>query len=241
MDIDDGTSDRDPDDDRSTAGDRSTADDHTTTDGRSTADDRSTADTTPTADRSTGETRREGGAGETIGRSLDSARDTLAQSGPRSQLTFVIGLFGIVGAGFGLLGVIVLELLAGGSGGGFGGAIIAGLFLISVLIVVLLTGPVMAVISGLRIAERLDEARATYLTSFIATAVGYVVMVLIAAVLIGLVAGGGGGGAEATPTGSTTTNPFDIAGLIVPLVALAIPVGLTGLASAFLTRWNATR
>ncbi|WP_256685669.1 hypothetical protein [Halococcus qingdaonensis] len=235
MDIDDGTSDRNPDDDRSTAGDRSTADDYSATDGRS------TADTTPTTDRSTGETRHEGGAGETIGRSLDSARDTLAQSGPRSQLTFVIGLFGIVGAGFGLLGVIVLELLAGGSGGGFGGAIVAALFLISVLIVVLLTGPVMAVLSGLRIAERLDEARATYLTSFIATAVGYIVMVLIAAVLIGLVAGGGGGGAEATATGGTTTNPFDIAGLIVPLVALAIPVGLTGLASAFLTRWNATR
>lgn len=234
MDIDDGTSDRDP-DDRSTAGDRSTADDRSTTDGRS------TADTTPTTDRSTGETRREGGAGETIGRSFDSARDTLAQSGPRSQLTFVIGLFGIVGAGFGLLGVIVLELLAGGSGGGFGQAIAAALFLVSVLVVVLLTGPVMAALSGLRIAERLDEARATYLTSFVATAVGYVVMVLIAAVLIGLVVGGGGGGAEATATGGTTTNPFDIAGLIVPLVALAIPVGLTGLASAFLTRWNATR
>ncbi|EMA52893.1 hypothetical protein [Halococcus thailandensis] len=239
MDIDDGTSDRDP-DDRSTAGDRSTADDRSTTDGHTTTDGRSTADTTPTPDRSTGETRREGGAGETIGRSLDSARDTLAQSGPRSQLTFVIGLFAIVGAGFGLLGVIVLELLAGGSGGGFGQAIAAALFLVSVLVVVLLTGPVMAALSGLRIAERLDEARATYLTSFVATAVGYVVMVLIAAVLIGLVAGGGGG-AEATTTGGTTTNPFDIADLVVPLVALAIPVGLTGLASAFLTRWNATR
>jgi hypothetical protein len=234
MDIDDGTSDRDPDDDRSIASGGTTAGE------RSTTDDRSTADTTPTADRSTGETRREGGAGEAIGRGFDSARDTLAQSGPRSQLTFVIGLFGIVGAGFGLLGVIVLELFVGGSGGGFGGAIIAALFLISVLIVVLLTGPVMAVLSGLRIAERLDGARATYLTSFIGTAVGYIVMVLIAAVLIGLAAGGGGG-AAATPTGSTTTNPFDIAGLIVPLVALAIPVGLTGLASAFLTRWNATR
>lgn len=183
------------------------------------------------------ESGREGGAGEAIGRSLDSARETLAQSGPKSQLTFVIGLFGVVGVGFGLTGLIILALIAGG-GNDAGGAFIAAFFLISLLVVVLLTGPILGAFSGLRVAARLDGSSATYLTSFVSTAVGYVVMVVIAALLIGVVAGGGGGG---TTTGGGGANPFDIAGLLVPLVALAVPVGLTGLGSAFLARWNASR
>ena len=180
---------------------------------------------------------RDSGAGEAIGRSFDSARDTLAQSGPKSHLMFVIGLFGVVGVGFGLTGIIILALIAGG-GNDAGGAFLAAFFLISLLVVVLLTGPILGAFSGLRIAARLDDSSATYLTSFVSTAIGYVVMVIIAALLIGIVAGGGGGG---TTTGSGSANPFDIAGLLVPLVALAIPVGLTGLGSAFLARWNASR
>lgn len=188
------------------------------------------------ARRSTDESSREGGAGEAIGRSLDSARDTLAQPGPKSQLMFVIGLFGIVGIGFGLTGVIAIELIA--SGGDTSGAFLAGFLTISILGVVLLIGPVIGAFSGLRVAERLDDSRATYLTSFVSTAVGYVVMVLIAVLLVGIVIGGGGGG---TTTGGGGTNLFNAVDLLVPLVALAVPVGLTGLGSSFLVRWNAGR
>ena len=203
--------------------------------------DRSTAGSAGTvasnARRSTDESSREGGAGEALGRRFDSARNTLGEPGPKSQLTFVIGLFGVVGAGFGVTGVVVIALIAGGDSG-TGGAFLAGLFLISLLVVVLLTGPIVGAFSGLRVAARLDDSSTTYLTSFVSTAVGYVVMVIVAAVLIGLVAGGGGGGAE---TGGESANPFDIASLLLPLVALAIPVGLTGLGSSYLARWNSGR
>jgi hypothetical protein len=198
---------------------------------RDTERDAATADaTTPNTSRTAGESNHQGGAGETVGRAFDSARDTLTQSGPKSQLTFTIGLFAVIGVGFGLTGIVILALVAGG-GSGVGGGILAGIFLISLLVVLLLTGSIVGAFCGLRVAERLrGNARTTYLTSFVGTAVGYVVMVAIAVVLIGLTAGGGGG-----QTGGGG-GFFNIVNLLVPLIVLAIPVGLTGVGSSFLVR-----
>lgn len=78
-----------------------------------------------------------------------------------------------------------------------------------------------------------ETARTVYLTSFVGTAVGYFVMVIVAAVLIGLVVGGGGDGAAAS---SGSGNLFGILDLVIPLVVLAIPVGLTGVGASFLAR-----
>jgi hypothetical protein len=188
--------------------------------------DAATADaTTANTGRTASESNRQGGAGETVGRAFDSARDSLAQSGPKSLLTFTIGLFAVIGVGFGLTGIVILALVAGG-GSGPGGAILAGIFLVSLLVVLLLTGSIVGAFCGLRVAERLrNGARTVYLTSFVGTAVGYVVMVAIAVVLIGLTAGGGGG-----------SSFFNIVNLVIPLIVLALPVGLTGVGSSFLVR-----
>lgn len=192
------------------------------------------ADTAPSStERSADESSRRGGTGESIGRALDSAGETLAQPGPKSQLTVVIGLFAVIGVGFGLTGIVTVEMIAG-SGDDIGARFLTAVFLVSLLVVLLLTGSIVGAVSGLRIADRLDEnARTVYLTSFVGTAVGYFVMVVIAVVLIGLVSGGGGDGAAASGGGG---NLFGILDLVIPLVVLAVPVGLTGLGASFLVR-----
>lgn len=173
-----------------------------------------------------GEQRRRGGAGETVGRTFDSARETLAQPGPKSQLTLVIGLFAVIGVGFGLTGIVAVEFVAGST---TGGQFVGALLLISLFAVLLFTGPIAGAFSGLRVADRLNENAGTvYLTSFVATAVGYFVMVVVSVLLLGLVVGGG----DATTGGGSL---FDLLDLVIPLVLLAIPVGITGLGSSFLT------
>jgi hypothetical protein len=198
---------------------------------RDTERDAATADaTTANTGRTVDESNRQGGAGETVGRAFDSARDTLAQPGPKSQLTFVIGLFAVIGAGFGLSGIAIIELVPGG-GSSAGAAIFRAVFLISLLLVLLLIGSIVGAFSGLRVAEQVGtDARTVYLTSFVGSAVGYIVMVVIAAVLIGLTVDGGGG---QTGGGGSLFNIID---LLVPLVVLALTVGLTGVGSSFLVR-----
>lgn len=187
--------------------------------------------TTANAVRREGESSRQGGIGETLGRAVDSTGKTLTQPGPKSQLTFVIGLFAVIGLGFGLTGIVVVELVAGG-GSGFAGAILAVVFLISLLVVLLLTGSIVGAFCGLRVAEQLNHgSRTVYLTSFVGTAVGYLVMVVIATLLIGLVVSGG-----SAPTGGGAGTSFNILGLLLPLIILSLPVGVTGLGSSFLAR-----
>src|SRR5699024_6707558 len=70
--------------------------------------------------------RESGGAGEAAGRALDSARNRLSTPAAKSQLKSVIGLFALVGAGFGVTGFLILTLLGGG--GGLGAQLITGLF-----------------------------------------------------------------------------------------------------------------
>ncbi|WP_231190166.1 hypothetical protein [Haladaptatus sp. DYF46] len=180
-----------------------------------------TAETLTTDSDST----RKSNAGESVGRAFDSARERLSQPGPRAQLEFIIGLFAVIGAGFGLTGVVAIQMVAGGNSG-IGGQILAGIFLISLLVVLLLIGPIVGGFGGLRVAEQLAEGRHTvYLTSFVGNAVGYVVMVIVSALLIGLFAGGGGGGSG---------SPFSITDLLIPLIILALPVGLTGVGASYL-------
>lgn len=183
-----------------------------------------------------------GGAGEAAGRALDSARNRLSTPAAKSQLKYVIGLFALVGAGYGVTGILILKLLGGG--GSVGARLLTGLFSLALVLVVLSIGPVIAVYTGLNAADGLyQEPRTAYLTSFVSDFVGYFVMVLIAVLLIGVAAGGGGaaqtdqgqfgGGGTAADTGG---NPVDIVNLLVPMILLSIPVGLVGVGSSYLHR-----
>lgn len=165
------------------------------------------------------------GAGEMVGRSFDSARESLTQPGPKAQLTLVVGLFAVIGVGFGLTGIVAIEFIASSA---TGGQFIGAFLLIPLFAILLFTGPIIGAFSGLRVADRLEETTNTiYLTSFVGTAVGYFVMVIISVLLVSLIIGSGG------ETAGSGGNLFNLIDLLVPLLLLAIPVGVTGLGSSF--------
>ena len=197
------------------------------------------------ADSARGQTRGEqsmGGTGEMAGRAFDSARNRLSSPAAKSQLKYVVGVFALVGAGFGITGFLIIELLTGGDS--MGAQLLTGVFSIALLTVVLLIGPVVAVYSGLDAADGLhNEPRTAYLTSFVGNFAGYLVTVLIAVLLIGAAVGGGSSAQtsqdqlEGTETAQNTGgNTLDIANLLVPMILLSIPVGLVGLGSTYLHR-----
>lgn len=191
-------------------------------------------------------------AGQAAGRALDSARDRLSSPAAKSQLKYVIGLFALVGIGFGTTGFLIIELIAsgvagsigGGGGGGAATAFVMTLFALPLLVVVLLIGPVIAVYSGLNARDGLyQEPRTAYLTNFVGNLTGYLVMVAIAVLLVNAAFGGGGGttaqtGQAQVGGGSSVSaaggNTFNIADLVVPIIVLSIPVGLVGFGSAYL-------
>lgn len=151
----------------------------------------------------------------------ESTIESLSRPASKNQLKYTIGLFAEIGLGFGLTGFIILELIA--SGGELAVQFGTWMFSLALLLVTLLIGPVIAAFSGLRIAEGLrEEARTVYLTSAVGNFVGYLVMVIITVLLIAATGGGGG------------NSIFDLGKLLVPLIALAIPVALVGAGTAYL-------
>lgn len=155
--------------------------------------------------------------------------ESLSRPPARNQLKYTVGLFAEIGLGFGLTGFVVLDLIIESIGGNdFGAQFVAAVFALILLSLTLLIGPVIAAFSGIRVAEGLrEEARTVYLTSAVGNFVGYFVMVVITVLLIaatGGVGGSGGGGG----------NIFDLGDLLVPMIALAIPVALVGAGTAYL-------
>ena len=178
-----------------------------------------------------------GGAGEAAGKAIDSARQRLSEPAAKNQMKYIIGIFSLVGIGFGITGFLVLQLVAGG--GGTSSQIFAAIFALSLLGVVLLLGPVIAVYSSLNTANGFyHDARTAYLASFVSNFAGYLIMVVVAVILIGAALGGGGSADSGATTGQTTStgDTFDLGSLAIPMVALAIPVGLVGVGSTYLHR-----
>lgn len=160
-------------------------------------------------------------------------------NGLKSTLAYAIGIFAVVGAGVGLTGAVVINLLGSGS------SIFSGIVFLIVIGVSLLIGPPIAGYIGIQIADRDGEAGA--LQSFAGAASGFLVMmvvVLLALFLgIALTAGGGAGtdggtggvGGGADPgTGGSSGGGFDFLEYLIPALVIAIPTGLTGGAATYL-------
>ena len=202
-----------------------------------TADTTGTSSDTTTAQVQSDSRPRDGGAGETAGKAFDSARQRLSEPAAKNQMKYIIGIFSLVGVGFGITGFLVLQLVAGS--GGTSSQIFAAIFALSLLGIVLLLGPVIAVYSSLNTANGFyHDARTTYLASFVSNFAGYLIMVVIAVLLIGAALGGGGSAGSGTTTEQTTStgDTFDLGSLAIPMIALAIPVGLVGVGSTYLHR-----
>jgi hypothetical protein len=147
------------------------------------------------------------------------------------QLVYVVGLFAVVGGGIGLNALFASFVLSG-----VGGAVISGLLVTAGLGVSIFSGPVVAVVSSLRLDRRMDDEREAVLaTGGAASAAGHLVSMVVAAVLLSVAVGGGSGG------GGTGGSAVPVGDLIVPLVLIAVATGVAGAAAVYLQNWDRNR
>lgn len=147
----------------------------------------------------------------------------------KSQFQDSIALFGLVGIGFGLMGAVSLNQ--------FGSGLFSGIVYLVILMFAMFSGPVLAVVVSLRLADYTRKKNSTtYLMCFIGNIAGYLVMISIVVIMliIGLSFTFGGGGGSGVSSGSSGGS-FDFS-LLIPVLAMSIPTGLTGVGAAFFHR-----
>jgi len=170
-----------------------------------------------------------------------SGSETADGSGvPLSTIGQVVGIFALAGVGIGATGGVAMTQLSSGS------AIFSGLLVLVILTVAFLLGPIIGLISGLRTGDGMGRTSESYLAGVLGSVAGYFVMILVVvlalSIAVAAVAGGGAGGGSSAATdaaGQTTTNGGSSGGLpigeyIIPIIAVALPTGLTGLGGVYL-------
>jgi len=151
------------------------------------------------------------------------------------ELTYIIGVFGLVGAGIGLIGVL---------GPLFGStlvkAAVKAVVALAGISVVVAGGPLIGVLTGLGTDDRMnDRGRPVFLTAGASGTVGHFLMMVVAILLlsIGIDSSGSGGGA-----GSGAGNILNSFGdFLLPLVLIAVATGLVSAGAAYLKEWNRSR
>jgi hypothetical protein len=160
---------------------------------------------------------------------------------PISIIGQIIGVFVLVGVGIGLTGGVAISQL------GSGNAILSGILILIVLILTLLFGPVISVITGLRTGDQYGRSNRSYLAGLIGSVTGYFVMIVIVLLILSAVlaiAIGDGGSGSTTAQSATTpaltstssaspSNSLPIREYILPIVAVAIPTGITGIGGVY--------
>jgi hypothetical protein len=142
-------------------------------------------------------------------------------------ITYVVGLFGIVGVGIALTGVVANALLGGGSS--ISGQVVSAVVGLSAITVALFGGSILAAVVGLQDFVQTGEMPAqTYLLAFVSTAVGYLVMGLLVSIIVSLALGGGGGGGG------------NLVDFILGTIIMAIPAGGVAAGVAWLRNSNMT-
>lgn len=151
------------------------------------------------------------------------------------ELIYTVGVFGLVGAGIGLIGVL---------GPLFGSTLVKATIKIVVALagvsVVVAGGPLIGVLTGLGTDDRMDDrGRPVFLTAGASGAVGHFLMMVVAILLlsVGVDSSGSGGGA-----GSGTDSILNSFGdFLLPLVLIAVATGLVSAGAAYLKEWNRSR
>lgn len=145
-----------------------------------------------------------------------------------------IKYYAIIGAGLGVLGVVLLlQLGAGEEGGG----IIGGILSMVVLAFAVLSGPVIAAFIGYATAGMgIGDIRTRTVNSGIANGIGFAIFgIIVAAILWAglavLMSSGGDGGAASGGGGSS--GPIEITKLITLIILMMIPNSLVGGAITF--------
>ena len=151
------------------------------------------------------------------------------------ELTYIVGVFGLVGAGIGLIGVL---------GPLFGSTLVKtavkAVVALAGVSVVVAGGPLIGVLTGLGTDDRMnDRGRPVFLTAGASGTVGHFLMMVLAILLlsIGVDSSGSGGGAG-SGAGSILNSFGDF---LLPLVLIAVATGLVSAGAAYLKEWNRSR
>jgi hypothetical protein len=138
-----------------------------------------------------------------------------------------IKYYAIIGAGLGVLGVVLLLQLGAGDEGG---AIIGGLLSMVVLAFAVLSGPVIAAFVGYATAGTgIGDLRTRSVNSGIANGVGFAIFGIIVATILWtglavLMSGGDGGAAS----GGGSSGPIEITRLVTLIILMMVPNALVG-------------
>lgn len=141
--------------------------------------------------------------------------------------------YAVIGAGLGVLGVVLLLQLGAG---GDGGAIIGGLLSMVVLAFAVLSGPLIAAFVGYATAGTgLGDLRTRAVNSGIANGIGFAVFgVIVTGILwagLAVLMSGSGDGGTASAGGSSA--PIELTKLVTLIILMMIPNSLVGGAITF--------
>lgn len=164
--------------------------------------------------------------------------DVFKRPDVQEQLKATVAYFAVTGLGLGLTGYLILDrlmsALMGSSGesaqvgGSLMGGIYGAMFAIIALVVFLLVGPVLAAVVSSRLSGALElQGSDMYAVSGVGSYLGYVVMVIVAAMLLSMGIPSGGSGAE-----SGGSISADIGSLVVPVLIFGIPSAIVGAGTA---------
>lgn len=201
------------------------------TDDQSVADGGTTTESQDAQHQTTRETNPRGA--NAPARQGGSVSEHLSRPDVKAQIKYVVGLFAIVGLGFGLTGFAFTDVLIPGLSEGDGGSASTGASAIVVLMLLLLTtlsGPILGLITSLRIANEVEDT-AAFVTSAVGNAIGYVAMMLVTVlILIATVTTG------SDTTGTSSNSMLDLGDLLIPIIVLSIPVAIVGVTTVWLHR-----
>lgn len=147
-----------------------------------------------------------------------------------SSLTVrTIKYYAVIGAGLGLLGIILLLQFGASEQGS---TIISGLLSVIILVFAVLSGPLIAAFVGYANANSgLGDVRTRTVNSGIANGIGFAIFgVIVTVILLGglaLLSNGGSDGGVASDTGGGS-GPIEITRLVSLIVLMTIPNSIVG-------------
>lgn len=192
---------------------------------------------------STGQQVQSGAGDRGTGQGSPGITDYLSRPDVKYEIKYVVGIFAVVGLGFGLTGFVFNDVLIGGAteSGGEGENLIAGMLtilsIVGILTVATMSGTIISVFTSREIRSKFDDLKPAYVAAGAGNGVGCVVMMIVTAVILSFTistessgggAGAGGGGTEGG------VSLLSLGDLIVPIIALAIPVVVVSLATVYL-------
>ncbi|MXV61619.1 hypothetical protein GS429_05970 [Natronorubrum sp. JWXQ-INN-674] len=170
-----------------------------------------------------------GGGEERPAASAADITAVLSENSVQQLLKQTNGIFAAVGLGFGLTAILWLRFM----GDSLLGELVGLTFMFFVVLMMVFSGPLVGALAGIYIQRRIEQTRKAVITAVASGFTGYLTMTVVGGLLTYLfLPSSGSGGSESTAdtgaNGATETGGelFSLSDLFLPLLGLAIPVGV---------------